>query len=57
MEEGKSFIDEINEDKFKDFLSLSKEDFLFSYSYLTEEDYNKTLEDLQKIISIIRRCK
>lgn len=49
MEEGISFIDEINEDKFKDFLFLSKEDFLLSYSYLTEEDYNKTLEDYNLI--------
>ena len=29
-------------EKMRDFHTLSKEDFLFSYSYVTEEEYNLT---------------
>lgn len=35
-----NFIDD--KEKMKDFISMSKEDFLNSYSYLTEEDYIET---------------
>ena len=35
-----SFIDD--KEKMFDFKKLSKEDFLFSYSYLTEEEYDAT---------------
>lgn len=29
-------------EKMRDFIQLSKEEFLFSYSYLTEEEYDLT---------------
>ena len=35
------FLDDL--DKMKDFLVLSKEEFLDSYSYMTEEEYDETL--------------
>ena len=35
-------------DKVYDFLQLSKWEFLQSYSYLKEEDYNLTLEELNE---------
>ena len=41
-----SFTDDI--DKMRDFDSLSKDEFLASYSYLTEEEYNATLRELKK---------
>lgn len=40
-----SFTDDI--DKMRDFDSLSKEEFLSSYSYLTEEEYDATAEELK----------
>lgn len=39
-----SFSDD--EDKMKDFWNLSKENFLKSYSYLTEEEYDATAKDI-----------
>lgn len=36
-----SFIEDM--EKMKDFLKLSKEDFLKSYSYLYEEEYDATV--------------
>ena len=42
-----SFIDD--EEKMKDFPNISKEDFLSSYSYLSEEEYEATLEDFNKL--------
>ena len=36
-----SFIDD--EEKYIDFLNLSKEEFLKMYSYVTEEEYNNTM--------------
>ena len=39
-----SFISD--EEKMKDFYLLSKDEFLQSYSYLTEEEYLLTLEEL-----------
>ena len=38
------FIDD--EEKMRDFYKLSKEEFLNSYSYLTENDYEKTIKVL-----------
>ena len=35
-----NFIDD--EEKMRDFYELTKEEFLFSYSYLTEEEYDNT---------------
>lgn len=35
-----SFIDD--EEKMQDFVRLTKEEFLLSYSYLTEEEYELT---------------
>lgn len=32
-----------DEEKMIDFVNLSKEDFLLSYSYLTESDYDETM--------------
>lgn len=37
-------------DKMKDLLILSKEDFLKSYSYLTEEEYDETLRIYHNIL-------
>lgn len=37
---NENFIDD--EEKMVDFYELSKEEFLFSYSYLTEEEYDNT---------------
>lgn len=39
-----SFIDD--EEKIRDMFELSKYNFLKSYSYLTEEEYQTTLDDL-----------
>ena len=36
-----------DEEKMKDFLILSKEEFLKSYSYLTEEEYDLTMDKYQ----------
>ena len=35
-----------DEDKMRDFCILNKEEFLFSYSYLTEEEYDNTVNRL-----------
>ena len=37
-----------DEEKMSDFKILTKEEFLFSYSYLTEEEYDLTVEFLKK---------
>ena len=42
MKKGYNFIDD--GDKMRDFMKLSKEDFLQSYAYLTEEDYDETVK-------------
>lgn len=39
-----SFIDDT--EKMRDFIYLSKEEFLFSYSYLTEEEYEATVAEV-----------
>jgi len=41
-----SFIDD--EEKMIDFIALSKEEFLKSYSYINEESYNLTVKELIK---------
>lgn len=41
-----NFIDD--EEKMRDFVSLTKEEFLSSYSYLTEEEYDNTVAELKK---------
>ena len=51
--EYKSFIDD--EEKMKDFIKLTKDEFLASYRYLTEEEYKKTKEDY--IIRKFRKLK
>tara|TARA_R100001086_G_scaffold166507_1_gene90295 strand:- start:196 stop:501 length:306 start_codon:yes stop_codon:yes gene_type:complete len=40
-----------DEEKMKDFFYLSKERFLESYSYLTEEEYNLTLKKVNDLAS------
>ena len=40
----KSFIDD--KEKMRDFYILSKQEFLQSYSYLTELEYDLTVEEL-----------
>ena len=40
------FLDD--KEKMEDFAFLSKEEFLASYSYLTEEEYDETLEAFMK---------
>lgn len=37
-----------DEEKMRDFVSLTKEEFLSSYSYLTEEEYDNTVAELSK---------
>lgn len=37
-----------DEEKMRDFVSLTKEEFLSSYSYLTEEEYDNTAAELSK---------
>ena len=53
--EGGNFIEPIkaasfinDEEKMRDFKELSKEEFLESYSYLTEEEYDLTAKDVAK---------
>lgn len=41
-----SFIDD--KEKMRDFKKLTKEEFLFSYSYLTEEEYDATMRCLKR---------
>lgn len=41
-----NFIDD--EEKMRDFYELTKEEFLFSYSYLTEEEYDNTAKLVNK---------
>lgn len=45
--ENISFIDD--EEKMRDFVKISKEEFLSSYSYLSEEEYNATSKDYDKL--------
>ena len=42
----KSFTDDA--EKMRDFKILTKEEFLNSYSYITEEEYNLTLKEVAK---------
>lgn len=44
-DKAKPFTDD--PDKVLDLLLLSKDEFLKSYSYITEEDYNATVEDIK----------
>ena len=41
-----TFIDD--QEKMRDFWELSKEEFLQSYSYLTEKEYDATVEELKQ---------
>lgn len=36
----------MDDEKMHDFFRISKEEFLFSYSYLREESYNDTVKDI-----------
>ena len=45
---GYSFIDD--EEKMVDFLLLSKEQFLESYSYLNPEDWDETCRDMMDML-------
>jgi hypothetical protein len=40
MKENYNFIDD--SEKMRDFMKLTKDEFLKSYSYLTEEEYDNT---------------
>lgn len=46
---GETFIND--ECKMVDFLILSKEEFLGSYSYLTSADWNATYNDVLKVLT------
>lgn len=46
MKFNTSFIDD--QEKMIDFFELTKEEFLQSYSYLTEEEYEATKQDVIK---------
>lgn len=41
-----NFVDD--EEKMRDFYELSKDEFLMSYSYLTEEEYDNTARIVNK---------
>lgn len=41
---GTSFIDDL--DKMQDMLTLSADEFLDSYSYIGEDDYHRTVDDI-----------
>ena len=43
---SKSFLDDT--EKMQDFMALTKEEFLMSYSYLTEEEYNRMRAEVLK---------
>lgn len=45
--EGSSFIHDV--EKMRDFKALSKEDFLASYNYLKEAEYDLTAKDMQRV--------
>ena len=48
-------MDFINdEEKIQDYFKLTKDEFLESYSYLTEEDYNATTKALEKGLRITK---
>ena len=54
------FITDI--EKMRDFFKISKEEFLFSYSYLKEEEYNLTAEKIrdmttEEVERIKEQCK
>lgn len=53
-----NFIDD--EEKMRDFYRLSKDDFLSSYSYLTEQEYEQTkkyvLENRNHYVSRVKEC-
>ena len=49
-------------EKMRDFFEISKEEFLFSYSYLKEEEYNLTAEKIrdmttEEVERIKEQCK
>ena len=44
------FIDD--KEKMKDFIELTKEEFLESYSYLTEEEYDETADLLKDKVNV-----
>ncbi len=50
-----NFVDDFltDEDKMRDFIILSKEEFLASYSYLNEVEYETTIKLLSSILSDI----
>lgn len=42
-------------EKMSDFIKLSKDDFLESYSYLSEKDYNDTLKQIKNRLRYLKR--
>lgn len=44
---SKSFLDDV--EKIVDFLTMKKDDFLKSYSYITEEEYITTLRHFTEV--------
>lgn len=47
MEKNFSFLDAW--EKMRDYVILSKDEFLFSYSYLTEENYDATTKEVEAL--------
>lgn len=43
-----------DKDKMRDFILLSKTDFLASYSYITEKEYNLTAKKVLRIINVLK---
>jgi hypothetical protein len=56
MDKQLSFIDD--EEKMLDFFTITKREFLKYYSYLTEEEYDATLQDVlsRQGNSITQKC-
>ena len=59
---NKTFIDD--SEKMKDFIKLTKKEFLESYSYLTAEEYDETVKTLlhkclenYNIVEVKNMCK
>lgn len=50
IENSLSFL--TDSEKMYDFFRISKEDFLETYSYLTEEEYQATVDKLEKLYKL-----
>lgn len=49
MNTTKAYSFDDDREKMRDFAEISKDDFLYSYSYLEEEDYDATVKALKEM--------